>query len=150
MDDSTRGGAAGHPTPVLEAIDGEYSVHRLPADANAGALLAGVLAASVAAGGRIVSVTRTVEETSIVCPAGIDLPEASSEPGWAAYRVRGTLDFALTGILHALTGPLAAAGIPVFALSTFDTDYLLVRAGARSASEAAWRAAGIAVHGAAG
>ena len=135
---------------ALEAVAGEYCVHRLPADTDADALLAGALAGALAAGRGIVSVTRTPEETSIVCPADVDLPEASSEPGWAAYRVRGTLDFALTGILHALTGPLAAAGIPVFALSTFDTDYLLVRVAARSASEAAWRAAGIAVHGAAG
>jgi hypothetical protein len=51
-----------------------------------------------------------------------------AERGWRAMVVQGPLDFSLTGILHALTGPLAAAKVSIFAISTHDTDYVLVRA----------------------
>ena len=74
------------------------------------------------------SITRTRDELSIVCvqrdvPAGI-----RCERDWRALKVDGTLDFALTGILASLAAPLADAGISIFAISTFDTDYLLVKA----------------------
>ncbi len=76
-----------------------------------------------------VSVTWTAEELSIVCaeqhiPATL---ESYCERGWRCLKVLGPLDFALTGIVSGLTGVLAAVGISVFALSTYDTDYLLVR-----------------------
>ena len=78
------------------------------------------------------SVTRTANELSLVVPESI-LPLAKSEPallteaGWRALEVAGPLPFDLVGILASLTAPLARAGVPVFALSTFDTDYLLVK-----------------------
>ncbi len=75
----------------------------------------------------LVSVTWTTEELSIVCPAYLVPPGVRCERGWAALKVVGPLDFALTGILASLLAPLAAQAIPVFALSTFDTDYILVR-----------------------
>ena len=50
-----------------------------------------------------------------------------SEDGFRALVVRGPLDFAITGVISALSAPLAQAGIPIFVMSTFDTDYLLVR-----------------------
>ena len=73
------------------------------------------------------SITRTQDELSIVCaqrdvPAGI-----KCERGWRALKVEGKLDFALTGILASLAAPLADAGISIFAISTYDTDYLLVK-----------------------
>lgn len=71
---------------------------------------------------------RTDEELSLVCPtAKAPKDTVSREDGWRALRVAGPLDFALVGILARLSGALAAAGIPVFAVSTFNTDYLLVR-----------------------
>lgn len=74
-----------------------------------------------------VSITRTRSELSIVC-AQHDVPdEIQCERDWRALTVDGTLDFALTGILASLAAPLADAGISIFALSTFDTDYLLVK-----------------------
>jgi hypothetical protein len=81
-----------------------------------------------AGGGSFVSVTRSVDELSVVCeeaaiPAGV-----TAERGWRCLRVAGTLDFALTGVLAALATPLAEAGVSIFAVSTFDTDYVLVRA----------------------
>jgi uncharacterized protein len=76
---------------------------------------------------RLWSVTRTPRELSVVCGED-DLPPSvtGARRGWRAMRVRGTLELSMTGVLHALTAPLAAAAVPVFAFSTFDTDYLLV------------------------
>lgn len=73
------------------------------------------------------SITRTPDELSLVVPDE-HLPDGvTAERDWSALKVQGPLDFSLTGILAALTAPLAEAGIPLFALSTYDTDYLLVR-----------------------
>jgi hypothetical protein len=77
--------------------------------------------------GDFFSVTRTKEELSLVCLQEI-VPEGTRcEKGFRCFKVRGPLDFSLTGILSSLTMPLAQAGISVLAISTFDTDYLLVK-----------------------
>jgi uncharacterized protein len=77
--------------------------------------------------GEFWSVTRNSEEMSVVC-AEADIPETvKSDRGWRCLKVYGPLDFSLTGILVSLARPLADAGISVFALSTYDTDYLLVK-----------------------
>jgi hypothetical protein len=74
-----------------------------------------------------VSITRTAEELSVVCRE-VHVPDGiRAERGWRAFRVVGVLDFSQTGILARLASPLAAAGISLFVLSTFDTDYLLVK-----------------------
>ncbi len=72
-------------------------------------------------------VVRTPDELSIVCPADGVPGDVRAERGWRLMRVRGPLQFDLTGILASLTAPLAAAAVPLFSLSTFDTDYLMVR-----------------------
>ena len=64
------------------------------------------------------------------------------EDGWRALRVAGQLDFSLLGILAGLTGALAAAGVSVFAVSTYDTDYLMVKQTALERAERALSAAG--------
>ena len=73
-------------------------------------------------------IARTDGELSLVCPT-VDVPAdcVNRSDGWRAFRVRGPLDFSLVGILARLSGLLAGANIPLFAISTFDTDYLLVR-----------------------
>jgi len=77
--------------------------------------------------GSFFSVTRTVEELSVVCPK-IHVPAGvKREGGWRCIKVQGPLDFSLTGILASLTTPLAKKEISVFAISTYDTDYLLVK-----------------------
>jgi len=114
---------------TLRALDGEYAVCRLPAGEWPPAPAPGVYA-----------VTSTADETSVVCLRDHAPAAAKTEPGWCAYMVEGPLDFALTGILASLTQPLAAAQIPVFAVSTYDTDYLLVRLVDRPRAEHAWRA----------
>jgi len=64
---------------------------------------------------------------SVVAPEEAVPEEVRSERGWRCIKVDGILDFALTGILVSLAAPLAAAGVPAFAVSTYDTDHLLVR-----------------------
>lgn len=73
------------------------------------------------------SATRTADELSIVVLEAYARPEWRVERGWRALMVAGPLDFALVGILATLAQPLAQAGIPIFVISTFDTDYLLVK-----------------------
>lgn len=90
----------------------------------------------------IFSATRTPEELSIVC-ARSQLPlQVRSECGWRCLRVAGTIDFAVTGVLASIAGPLANAGVSIFAISTYDTDYILVHEHALSAAIAALTAAG--------
>lgn len=74
-----------------------------------------------------VSVTRTTEELSVICLEGQAPAGAVVEAGWRLLTVRGPLAFTLTGIMAALANELAAAGISLVALSTFDTDHLLVK-----------------------
>ncbi len=72
--------------------------------------------------------SRTDKEMSLVCKSE-DVPAnvLAIEDGWRAFRVKGTLDFSLVGILSQLTGLLAKYQIGLFAVSTFDTDYILVK-----------------------
>ena len=92
--------------------------------------------------GDFYSVTRVEGELSIVCDEARLPPEVRHEPGWRAFRVEGPLPFSATGILAAIAAPLAAAGIPIFALSTFDTDYVLVKGADAARAAEALRAAG--------
>jgi uncharacterized protein len=73
------------------------------------------------------SVTRTRDELSIVCEESKVPAEVKAERGWRCLKVEGPLDFGLTGILSSLAQPLAEAKISIFAISTFDTDYILVK-----------------------
>ena len=75
----------------------------------------------------LTSVTRTADELSIVCRQDAPPGGVRTEPGFLALKIEGPLDFSLTGILLAVAGPLADAGISIFALSTYDTDYVLVK-----------------------
>jgi hypothetical protein len=74
------------------------------------------------------SITRTTDELSIVCNQELVPPATPMvERNWRAIKVGGPLDFSLTGILASLANPLAEAEISIFAISTFDTDYVLVQ-----------------------
>ncbi|MCE1252143.1 MAG: ACT domain-containing protein [Anaerolineae bacterium] len=83
---------------------------------------------------------RTDDETSLLLDENLLKKKAALttdwavEGNWRAFKVLGPLDFSLTGILSAIAAPLAAAGISIFALSTYDTDYVLVRAHALDAA----------------
>jgi len=82
-----------------------------------------------ASGGALVSVTRTPDELSIVCREEVVPSDVTSERGWRCLRIVGELDLALVGVLKSILQPLAEAAIPVFVMSTFVTDYILVKAG---------------------
>lgn len=90
----------------------------------------------------LVSVTRTATELSIVAPQAAVPSEVAAERGWSALSVRGPLDFSLTGVLAELARPLADAGVPIFVVSTYDTDWLLVREDHLTRAITALRAAG--------
>lgn len=92
----------------------------------------------------LVSVLRTEAELSVVCPSGPAerLDAQRVEPGWRLLTVRGPLEFSLTGIMAMLAGTLAAAGVGLFALSSFDTDHVLVKAADLDRATAAFREAG--------
>lgn len=79
--------------------------------------------------GEFFSITRTNEELSIVCPTS-NVPCSNLkdvEHDWKCIKVEGVLDFSLTGILSSLANPLAKNNISIFAISTFNTDYLLIK-----------------------
>lgn len=73
------------------------------------------------------SITRTPGELSIVCAEGEVPADVRAERGWRALEVAGPIPFATTGVLASLAGPLARAQVSLFAIATYDTDYVLVR-----------------------
>jgi len=82
------------------------------------------------------------DELTLVCPEEAVPDAVVAERGWRALEVAGPLDFSLTGILAAVAAPLAEAGVSIFALATYDTDVVLVRAERLDDAIAALRAAG--------
>lgn len=77
--------------------------------------------------GSFFSVTSSAEELSIVCPGGQVPPEIQHENDWACLKLHGPFPFSETGILTSFVRPLSERAIPIFAVSTFDTDYVLVK-----------------------
>ena len=121
---------------TLLVLPGELAVVRLPPDAHVPPW------AFSPAPGALWSITRTADELSLVRAAEAVPSDARAERGWRALRIAGTIDFALTGVLASVLAPLADAGVSVFAIATYDTDYVLVRAHAIDAAVAALRGAG--------
>jgi hypothetical protein len=117
---------------VLRLLDGELAIVRLKPDA-AIPLWVGF------SSGPLVSVTRTAHELSIVCPSGAVPSTVECEAGWRAFTVESQLEFSAVGVLSAILTPLADAGISILSLSTFDTDYVLVRVAMLEAAKAALR-----------
>jgi hypothetical protein len=74
----------------------------------------------------IFSVSKTDEELSIVCDQTLVPPDVNKIDNWRAFKVNGPLDFSLTGIISSLAKPMAENKIPIFIISTYNTDYLLV------------------------
>ncbi len=103
--------------PLLILPD-RLAVSRLPADAEF---------PDWARPGDLLALVRTRDELSIVCPERFVPPETRSERGWRAIQVQGPLEFAMIGVLASIAVPLARAGVSIFALSTSETDYVLVK-----------------------
>ena len=92
--------------------------------------------------GHVAAVTRTADELSLVCAEDAVPEDVAAERGWAVLKAHGPFAFTLTGVLAAILVPLADAGVPIFALSTYDTDYVLVPGARAGDAVAALRAAG--------
>ncbi len=73
------------------------------------------------------SITRTEDELSIVLPEAQADSTWEIESGWQGLKIEGPLDFSMVGVVAKISAPLADASIPIFVISTFDTDYLLTK-----------------------
>lgn len=114
-------------------IEGPFTIHRLKPDAG---IPKGLTSSP------FYSISGSSEELSIVAPEKTSLESEKSEPGWSILKVIGPLDFSETGILAGISATLATENIPIFAVSTFDTDYILVKREHLKAAKAALAAAG--------
>ena len=98
-------------------LPGPYAILRLAPDAPV---------PDWAATGDFTSITRTAHELSIVCPAGILPEDVTAGPRWTCLKLEGPFLFSQTGVLLSFIEPLSNNGVPIFAISTYDTDYVLI------------------------
>jgi len=114
----TRDKAAPDISPGLYVLEETFAVCRLnPEDEIPGwATVAGFC-----------SVTRTRDELSVVCPVEYVPEGVKFEAEWRAFELEGPLEFSLVGVLAGISTSLAEAGVSIFAISTYDTDYVLVK-----------------------
>ena len=99
-------------------LNGTYCIHRL----KRGTALPAALFASP-----FYNITQSEDELSVVAPIAVKLDAQKTDGGWAVMKVNGPLDFSEIGILAGISTTLAQEGISIFAISTFDTDYILVK-----------------------
>lgn len=99
-------------------LPGSYAIVRLAPDAAIPAW---------ATHGEFTSITRTADELSIVCPAENLPADAHSPQHWICLKLQGPFAFSQTGVLLSFIEPLSAGGVPIFAISTYDTDHVLIQ-----------------------
>ena len=116
----------------LEILDAEFAIFQLSPDSAIPSWLN-------LSPHPLLSITRTDDELSVICPASVLPPDVPCEPGWRAFKVVGKLEFSAVGILASILTPLAEASIGILAISTFDTDYILVRSHALELAKLALR-----------
>ena len=102
----------------LRTLDGSFTIHRFSPKKEIPIQIYQ---------GQFYSITKTVEEISVVCSSSVELDSEGSECEWSCIKILGPLEFSLTGILADISAVLAKAEISIFAISTFDTDYILVK-----------------------
>jgi hypothetical protein len=119
-----------------------HTLHRYPEKLVVAGLPAGSEVPAWAESSSLFSISATATETTVVC-AGRSVPKKVKHEGpFTGFAVEGPLDFALTGVLHGLLGPLAEAGISVFTVSTYSTDWILVPTDKADAAAEEWRRRG--------
>lgn len=118
---------------TLTRLDGEYAICRLAANAPI---------PDWYRDSTFWSVTRTPNELSVVCSAARVPKGIQSEAPWHCFAVDGPIPFDETGVIASLSEPLRKAAVGIFVVSTYDTDYILVRAANVERAITAWRAAG--------
>ena len=104
---------------TLEVLENRFTIHRL----KPGAPVPDAVFRAA-----FYWIGRTDAELSVVCDESIALSGVEKSTGWACLRAAGPIDFTVTGVLAGISAALAAAKISIFALSTYDTDYILVPA----------------------
>ena len=102
----------------LRSLDGEFAIARLASDAEV---------PDWAGQGPVRMVTRTPDELSILVVAAHVPDDVRAERGWRGLVLAGPLPFSMTGVLASVLQPLADAGVPILAMSTFETDYVFVK-----------------------
>jgi hypothetical protein len=108
----------GRPQLKFRWLPGAYAIVRMDPEATV---------PEWATRGVFSSVTRTADELSIVCPADNLPANLSSECHWICFKLEGPFPFSQTGVLLSFIEPLSNNGVPIFAISTYDTDYVLVQ-----------------------
>jgi len=121
------------PKLVLSVLFETFTIHKLSRDAS---IPEAILKSNY------YSVSKTENELSLVCSEVIEVQSLQSSKGWKCIKVAGPLDFNLTGILAGISDILAKGNISIFAISTFDTDYILVRTQDLSSATTKLRLAG--------
>ncbi|MCX5233316.1 ACT domain-containing protein [Streptomyces sp. NBC_00233] len=121
----------------LESVPGVFAICRLPSGSEVPAW---------ATTGKVNSITRTPEELSIVCEEHLVPDGVLAERDYRGFRISGTLDFSLVGILSPILVALHVAEVSVFVFSTYDTDYLMVRDTDRERTLAALDTSGFTVN----
>ena len=102
----------------FQRLQGFYAIVRQAPDASV---------AGWATKGEFTSITRTADELSIVCAADFVPKDADPGPRWICLKLEGPFPFSQTGVLLSFIEPLSNNGVPIFAISTFDTDYVLIQ-----------------------
>ena len=103
---------------ILSVLSETFTIHKLSPDASTPEEILK---------SNYYSVSKTENELSLVCSEAIEVQSLQNSKGWKCIKVKGPLDFNLTGILAGISDILARGNISIFAISTFDTDYILVR-----------------------
>ena len=103
---------------TFRMLAGPYAIVRLNADAAV---------PEWATKGEFTSITRTADELSIVCLAGNLPADVNTEHHWTCLKLEGPFPFSMTGVLLSFIEPLSSNQIPIFAMSTYDTDYVLIQ-----------------------
>lgn len=115
-------------------LPGHFALIRLSPDA---AIPAWALAST-----GFVSITRTTDELSVVCSSDLVPAGVESDAGWCCLKLKGPFAFDQVGVLSSFALPLAESGVAIFAISTFDTDYILLKEQQRATAIEALQSAG--------
>jgi hypothetical protein len=106
------------PKQTLKVLEETFAIHSFDADTD---IPAKVFAST------IYFIGKTLDEVSIVVPQSITLPSVETDFDWRVLEVLGPLNLTLVGIMSEISGVLAEAKVSIFVLSTFDTDFVLVK-----------------------
>ena len=118
---------------VLSILEETYIIHKLDKSTNLPEELIEC---------EFYSLSNSQEELSLVCPEQMLIQSENSSPNWKCLKVAGPLDLKLTGILAGLSDTLEKAKISIFAISTFETDYLLIQERVLETAKTALKSAG--------